>query len=151
MRFAFSALGNLSEKVGQSLNKEQGLKNLSTAIRAENGRVILDQLSTGLGTLGDLSLGGSYGIDGAMDFSGSLLLSPAQTKNLMESGGLVGSIAGLLGGKNADRISLPLTVGGSLKKPKLNVDYSSLTRDATESLKDDLKEDLGKKLKGFLK
>ncbi|MBU8870059.1 MAG: AsmA family protein [Gemmatimonadales bacterium] len=151
----YTALSALADKVGQTLQQEQGLKNLSTSIRAENGKVILEKLRTGLGSFGDLTLGGSYGLDGAMDFKGSLLLSSGQTRKLLESGGLIGKMAGLLGGQNPDRIALPLSVSGFLKHPKMKIDYSALTKEAKENLqedlKEDLKEDLGKKLKGLFK
>jgi len=151
--FAYEALSKLAARGGQSFGAEQGLKNLKTSIRAEKGRVILDGLKTSLGSLGDVTLNGSYGFAGDLDFSGTLLLSQAQTRKLMESEGLVGKVAELLGGGGGgvDRLTLPLTVGGQLTKPSLKVDYTALTEAAARNLKNDLRKDAEEKVGGKLR
>ena len=150
--FVDSALGSLAGKVGQKLDKEQALKNLTTLIKVENGRVGLDQFQTKLGSFGDLSLGGSYSFTGDLDYKGSILLSKDQTARLYATGGLAGSVARMFGDKS-ERMRLPLTVGGTLTSPKMGLDYTELTNNlksqATDQLKDDLKDELGKKLKGL--
>lgn len=164
--FAFDAMSGLASKMGQTLEQEQGLKNLTTAIRVESGRVILDGLKAGLGTLGDVTLSGSYGFAGDLQFGGSLLLTKDRTTKLLQSEGLVGKMAQLLGAGQTDRLALPLTVGGTLTKPSLKVDYSALTsaaaanakgqadqkmQDERERLEREAKEKLGGKLKDLLK
>jgi hypothetical protein len=56
-------------------------------------------------------------------------------------------------GDKSERMSLPLTVGGTLTSPKMGLDYTELTNNlksqATDQLKDDLKDELDKKLKGL--
>ena len=151
-QFVDSALGSLAAKLGGKLDKEQALKDLTTLIKVENGRVGLDQFKTKLGSLGDLSLGGSYGFDGDLDYKGSILLSKDQTARLYASGGLVGSVAGMFGDKS-ERLRLPLTVGGTMTSPRMGIDYSEMTRNIESQLsnkvKDDLKDELNKKLKGL--
>lgn len=165
--FAYDAMNSLASKMGQTLEPQQGLKNLSTAIRVENGRVILDGLKTGLGTLGDVTLNGSYGFAGDLEFGGSLLLTEARTQKLLESEGLVGTLAGLLGaGQDSERLALPLTVGGTLSRPTLQVDYAALTnaaaasakaqaqqklQDEKDKLQQEAKDKLGGKLKDLFK
>jgi len=150
--FVDSALGSLADKVGQKLDKEQTLKDLTTLIKVENGRVGLDQFKTKLGSFGDLSLGGSYSFTGDLDYKGSILLSKDQTARLYASGGLAGSVARMFGDKS-ERLNLPLTVGGSLTSPKMGLDYTELTNNlksqVTDQVTDDLKDEVSKKLKGL--
>ena len=151
--FVASALGSLADKVGQKLDKEQTLKDLTTLIKVENGRVGLDQFKTKLGSFGDLSLGGSYSFTGDLDYRGSILLSKDQTARLYASGGLAGSVARMFGDKS-ERLSLPLTVGGTLTSPQMGLDYTELTNNLksqiTDQVKDDLKDEVSNKLKELL-
>ncbi len=150
--FVASALGSLADKVGQKLDKEQTLKDLTTLIKVENGRVGLDQFKTKLGSFGDLSLGGSYGFTGDLEYTGAILLSKEQTARLYASGGLVGSVAGMFGDKS-ERLSLPLTVGGTMTSPRMGIDYTELTSNLksqlSDQVKDDLKDEVSRKLKGL--
>jgi hypothetical protein len=150
--FVDSALGSLAEKVGQKLDKEQTLKDLTTLIKVENGRVGLDQFKTKLGSFGDLSLGGFYSFAGDLEYKGSILMSKDQTARLYASGGLAGSVASMFGDKS-ERLSLPLTVGGTMTSPKMGLDYTELTNNlksqVTDQVKDDLKDEVSKKLKGL--
>lgn len=146
--FVTSALGSLAAQTGQKLDKEQTLKDLTTLLKVQDGRVGVDQFKTRLGQFGDLSLGGSYGFAGDLEYSGSLLLSKEQTAKLYASGGLAGSIAQLFGDK-AERLRLPISVDGTMKKPRLNIDYTELTNNLKSQAQDDLKEELGNKLKGL--
>lgn len=147
-QFVDSALGSLAAKAGQKLDREQGLKDLSTLIKVENGRVGLNDLTTKLGSFGDLTLGGSYGFAGDLQYNGSILLTKEQTTSLYSSGGLVGSVANLFGNK-AERLRLPISVGGTMTSPKMDIDYSELTDNLRSQLNDDLKEEVGRKLKGL--
>jgi len=147
--FVTSALGSLAEKTGRKLEKEQTLKDLSTLVKVENGRVGLDQFQTRLGNFGDLSLGGSYGFNGDLEYAGSLLLSKEETARLYAGGGLAGSVAQLFGDK-AERLRLPLSVGGTMKKPRLNIDYTELTNNLQSQAQDSLKDEVENKLKGLL-
>lgn len=150
--FVDSALGSLADKAGQKLDKEQALKDLTTLIKVEDGRVGLDKFTTRLGSFGDVSLGGSYGFTGDLDYQGSILLSKDQTARLYASGGLVGSVANLFGDKS-ERLRLPLSVGGTLTSPTMGLDYSELTDNLKSQLsnqvEDDLKDEVNKKLKGL--
>ncbi|MEA3297562.1 MAG: AsmA-like C-terminal region-containing protein, partial [candidate division Zixibacteria bacterium] len=132
----YSAINSLASKTGQSFEKEQPLKNLTTNIVVKDGRVSADKLSTSLANLGDLELGGSYGFDGSLDYKGSVLLSQAWTDKLLSQGNLAGGLAALFTDKSSPRIRLPLTITGTMDKPSLNIDYSSMTKNLGENLKD---------------
>lgn len=151
-QFVDSALGSLAAKVGQKLDKEQDLKDLTTLIKVENGRVGLDQFKTKLGSFGDLSLGGSYGFAGDLAYKGAILLSKEQTARLYASGGLAGSVANLFGDKS-ERLRLPITVDGTMAGPRMGIDYTELTDNLksqlTDELQDDLKDEVSEKLKGL--
>jgi hypothetical protein len=146
--FVNSALGGLAAKAGQSFDKEQTLKDLTTLITVENGRVGLNQFKTRLGKWGDLSLDGSYGFTGDLQYKGAILLTKEQTAALYASGGLVGDVANLLGNK-AERLNLPLSVEGTMTSPTMDVDYTELTNNLKGQLQGDLKDEVGKKLKGL--
>jgi hypothetical protein len=150
--FVAASLGSLAAQVGQSFDQEQALKDLTTLIKVENGRVGLDQLTTRLGSFGDLTLTGSYGFTGDLDYRGALLLTKEQTAKLYASGGLSGSVASLFGNK-AERLALPLAVSGTLTRPQMDLDYSELTNNLKSQLQDEvtdgLKDQVDKKLKGL--
>jgi hypothetical protein len=145
--FAASSLGELAARAGADLDREQALRNLTTAIRVSDGRVALDRLRTRLGNVGDLSLEGSYGFAGDLAYGGALLLSEQTTSELLAGSGLVGD---LLGSHAPKRLSLPLSLDGSLQAPRLAVDYTALTeelgREATEEATDKLKDLIRRKL-----
>ena len=145
-------LGYSGGGVGQSLDKEQALKDLTTLIKVEDGRVGLESFQSKLGNFGDLTLGGSYGFDGGLDYQGALLLTKEQTARLYATGGLTGSVARLFGDK-AERLRLPLTVEGTMTRPQMQLDFSELTNNLKSQLQrdsDDSKDKLDKKLKGLL-
>ncbi|MCP4571703.1 MAG: AsmA family protein [bacterium] len=142
--FVHDGLDGLAQRFGGNLEPEQALRDLATAIRVENGRIILDDLKTSLGELGDLQLGGSYGLGGDLDYAGTLLLSESNTRGLLAAG-VAGDVARLLGADRTERLALPLRVDGSFASPRFGLDYSALTQDAADSLADEAK----KKLKGL--
>jgi hypothetical protein len=130
----YSAMSKLADAAGQSFGKEQPLKNLKTNIDVKDGKVRLDKLGTALGNLGDLSLDGYYGFDGALAYQGSILLSEEWTRDLLSKGGVVGGLAGLVNDKSVNRIKLPLSVGGTTDKPEVTIDYASILKNAKEGL-----------------
>ncbi|MFH1372730.1 MAG: AsmA family protein [bacterium] len=142
-----SAIAGLAQQAGQSFEKEQILKSLKTKISVQDGRVILDNLKTGVGKLGDLELGGYYAFDGGIQYRGSLLLSREWTEQLMSQGGLVSGLAGLFADKSVERIKLPLAIDGTVDKPAVNLDFSAMG----QNLGDDLTKDAGNLLKGLFK
>ncbi|MBN1212431.1 MAG: AsmA family protein [candidate division Zixibacteria bacterium] len=143
----YSLISGLAEKAGQTFDKEQALKNLKSNIIVKDGKVYLDNLKTKLGNLGDMELGGYYGFNDEINYTGSILLSEATTKDLMSKGGLLGGLAGILSDKTTTRLKLPLKLVGTVDKPKAEIDYSSLTEKAGENLKDDAKNLLNGLLK----
>ncbi|MDX9857383.1 MAG: AsmA family protein [candidate division Zixibacteria bacterium] len=143
---AVYAIGRkLAEAVHESFEEEQSLKNLASKIRVENGRVVADNLTTRIDKFGDVSLGGSYGFDGGIDYNGKITLSEAATRKAMS--GLGKTLSGLLGGSSVDRLTLPFNMGGSIDKPDFDLDLSPLTKKAGENL---LKEGADQ-LKGLIK
>ncbi|UCG60578.1 MAG: AsmA family protein [Candidatus Zixiibacteriota bacterium] len=144
----YSLLNELAEQAGQSFNNEQALKDLKTNILVKDGRVGLDKLKTKLGKVGDVELGGFYGLlSNEIDFSGTILLSEEWTQKLFSQKGLLSGLAGLLTDKSVNRVKLPIAFGGTPNKPEFKIDYDALT----ESLGDDLKKDAGDLLKNLFK
>jgi hypothetical protein len=128
----------LASKVGESLQEDQTLRNLSTKIEVRDGKLFLDDLNTRIDRLGDLKLGGGVGIlNQNLEFAATLLLSEDVSKRLAS-----GSLLGLLGG-SSQRIELPLTVGGTVAKPDVSINMDKLTQDAGKNLL----KGLGDKLK----
>ena len=68
------------------------------------------------------------------NYSGTILLSEETTSQLMAKSGLVGSLANIFSNKTSKRLELPLTIGGTFDKPKIEIDYSALTKSAGENL-----------------
>lgn len=148
--FVKSSLGSLAAQVGQKFDREQTLKDLTTLIKVEDGRVGLDQFKTKLGSFGDLNLGGSYGFAGDLEYQGSILLTKDQTARLYASGGLVGSVVSKLGA-DAERLNLPISVGGTMTSPKMNIDYSELTSNLQDQIQEEVTEGLVDEVENRLK
>ena len=141
----FTNIRTLAAKAGQSFDKEQPLKNLSTKIKVEDGKVSFDGLKTRLGTLGDLNVSGFYSFDGDISYSGGLQLSESATSKLLSSGGLLSGLSGILTDKSVKRIKLPIVIRGTMSHPKLDIDYSAIK----DNVKQDLTEQAGGLLKGL--
>jgi hypothetical protein len=137
----YEALSRLAGQLGQSLDQEQALRDLATHISVQDGRVALENLTTGLGQLGDLTLGGSYAFSGELDYSGSLLLSEQQTARLF-SGGVMGELGKLLGEEKPQRLALPLSVTGWRTDPHVKLDLAAVT----EELQQGVAREQGRKL-----
>ncbi|MFH1688183.1 MAG: AsmA family protein [bacterium] len=129
-----SAISTLAEKVGESFSENQTLRNLSTKVQVINGRVHLNDLVTSLGELGDVTLAGSYGFDGSLDYGGSLLLSTAWSEKLMAQGGVGGVIGRLFSDSKTERIRLPVKVSRTIGNPQVELDYNALSKQAGEKL-----------------
>ena len=143
----YSTLSSLAGKVGDSFDKEQALKDVSTAIKVQDGKVMLDQMTSSLGNVGDVSMDGFYSFAGDISYTGSILLSKDQTQKLLSKGSLLGGLVGILSDKSIDRIRLPLKVSGTIDKPKVEIDFSALSKDVGKNAT----EEAGNLLKGLLK
>jgi len=128
---ANSLLSNLAEKTGQTFEKEQTLKNLTSNITVKDGKVHLDNMKTKLGNIGDMEIGGYYGFNNEINYSIGILLSEELTKKLVPQSGLFGN---LLSGDKNKRINLPVIARGTIDNPVLDIDYSALTKDLGENL-----------------
>ncbi len=150
-----SALNKLAGQVGQSLNQEQVLRDLTTRISVENGRVALSAFTTSMGQFGDVTVDGSYGFNGDLDYTGRILLTEAETSRLFAGGGLLGELGKLLGSQRPARLELPLSVGGTRAAPKMKLDMATVTNDLQKrvvkeqgrKLEDEAKSKLGDLLK----
>ncbi|HUV31162.1 MAG TPA: AsmA family protein [Acidobacteriota bacterium] len=143
----YKLISGLADKAGQSFSEEQPIKNLGTDILVKDGKIVLDNLKTRLTQVGDIEIGGFYGFDGSIGYSGSLLLSQEVTEKLVSKGGLLGGLAGLLTDKTTARLALPLKISGTADSPKAELDYSALTKTAG----DDLGKKAGNLLEDLLK
>lgn len=124
----YQAMNQLSSARGQTLPTEQALRDLATHINVENGRVGLDKLTTRIGRFGDLTVEGYYGFNGDLDYSGTILLTKAETDSLFSIGAMK-ELAKLLGTQRPERLALPLSVGGTRTDPKVKLDLGSVTSD----------------------
>ena len=130
-------LNFITKRLKLSFDKEQTIRNLSSKITVKDGKVGLDNLKTSLGVIGDLEIGGFYGFDGELDYKGSILLSKEQTKKIMSElskNSLLGGLAGLLNNKSVERIRLPIKLGGTVDKPKPEIDMTALAGNAGKNL-----------------
>ena len=143
----FNTMKTLSETIGSGFEKEQYLKNARSKITVSNGKVMLDTMTTKLGSLGDLLLGGNYSFKNEVAYSGVLILSKDASAKLRSNKGFMGAISGILTDQTSERINLPLMVTGTIDNPDLKIDYSSLTKEAKKELLDNV----GDKFKDLFK
>ncbi|MFQ6007441.1 MAG: AsmA family protein [Candidatus Zixiibacteriota bacterium] len=144
----YSVIAGLAKKVGQTFEREQPLKGLNTNILVQNGKVRVDKLKARIDKAGDLELDGFYSFNGDIGYNGSILLSREWTQRLLSQGGLLSGLAGVLTDKSAERIKLPIAIGGTIDKPSVSFDYTALSKNAQDNLKKqagDLLKDLFKK------
>ncbi|MDZ4723490.1 MAG: AsmA family protein [candidate division Zixibacteria bacterium] len=129
-----STFNSLADKLGIAFDKEQALKDLSTLIKVEDGKVQVSNLKTTLGSLGNVSIGGFYGFDGQIGYTGTIDLSREAAESLSSRGGVLGGLASVLKNKETASIRLPLKIGGTLDKPVVAIDYNALTNSLKEGL-----------------
>ncbi len=150
----YQTLNTLASQAGQTLDHEQALRDLATHITVENGRVGLNALTTRLGQFGDVTFDGYYGFNGDLSYNGTVLLTAQQTDELFRHG-VLGELAKLLGAERPERLSLPLSVGGTRDDPKVKLDLSAVTddlqkraaREQGRKLEEEAKNKLGDLLK----
>ncbi len=143
----FQSMKSLAENLGNGFEKEQYLKNARSKITVNDGKVMLDTMTTKLGNMGDLLLNGHYSFKNDVAYNGVLILSKEASEKLRSNKGFLKAISGILTDKENDRVSLPLMVTGTIEKPVFKIDYSSLTNAA----KEDLLDGVGDKLKDLFK
>ncbi len=142
-----STISSLASKMGESFDSEQTIKQLATNVSVKDGKVLLDDLQTKLGTVGDITIGGAYSFSGELDYRGSILLSKNWTEKLLSKEGLVGGLTNFFSDKSVERVRLPIVIGGTSDDPKMDIDYSVLT----EALGDNVKDKAENLLKGLFK
>ena len=148
------ALSKLATETGGSFDKEQALRDLATHIKVANGRVGLEGLQTRLGTFADVSVGGWYAFNGELSYEGSLQLTKSETDRIFANGAMA-EVARLLGTRRPERLTLPLSVGGTRSDPKVKVDVGTVLGDLQKAvvkeqgdkLQDEAKTKLGDLLK----
>lgn len=141
----YQTLNNIAKFANESLDKEQALKDLATKIEVKDGKVFLNDLSTELGDLGELTIGGYYGFDGGLDYNGSILLSDKYSSKLLGGSGLGGQLGNLLGGAKEKRIRLPLTIGGNIDNPSVSLDMDKMKEQMGKNLFESVSDKLLKK------
>jgi len=122
-----SSFSELATKLGKSLDKEQPLRDLASGVIVRNGRVFTDSLLSRLGNVGDMSLIGSYGFDESLDYNGSVMLSDVSANQL-------GGLGKLLGQKETRKMRVPFTITGTIRSPKVEIDYTALGKQVGENL-----------------
>ncbi|UCD62763.1 MAG: hypothetical protein JSW34_08330, partial [Candidatus Zixiibacteriota bacterium] len=131
----YTLFSNLSSRIGQPFDKEQPLKDLLTNITVEDGKVSFDKLTTRLGNIGELELGGFYSFSGDLSGNGSILLSKEYSQKLVSQ--LGGTLGGLLTDRSVDRVKLPFPVGGTIDNPTISIDYQAVAKNLGENLLQD--------------
>ncbi|MEK7774295.1 MAG: AsmA-like C-terminal region-containing protein [Candidatus Zixiibacteriota bacterium] len=144
--FALDAIRSVATKFGKDVGTEHSLKGLASNIAVKDGMVSFDNLKTVIGDIGDLELTGGYKFAGGLSYSGTVLLSREWSEKLLKSG-LAGGLAGLFTESSTERIKLPLSIGGTMEKPSLTVDYAGIAK----NLKSSLKNEAGNLLEGLFK
>jgi uncharacterized protein involved in outer membrane biogenesis len=152
----YEALNSLAARAGGSFDQEQVLRDLATHIKVENGRVGLNDLTTRLGRVADVTVGGWYSFTGNLEYHGSLLLTEAQTNEIFARGAML-ELANLLGSQRPARLELPMSVGGTRSDPKVKIDIGAVLGDLQEAalkeqgnkLEEEAKSKLGDLLKGW--
>ena len=142
-----STVSGLAEKLGESFDKEQTIKQLATKLLVKDGKVILDNLTTKLGVIGEVTVGGAYSFTGDLNYKGSILLSKEWTRKLMSSGGMLGGLTGLFSDKSVEQVRLPIVIAGTADSPQMDIDYSALG----EAMGDKVKDKAQNLLKGLIK
>lgn len=139
-------LTTLSGRLGRPFNGEERLQNLAGTVRTAGERVIFDGLTAEIPDLGALSLAGSYGFAGDLDFHGELLLTEAHSSRLLSAGGsgLLDRLRGALGRPErvTPRLKLPVRIGGAFTRPEASVDFGALGRSAGQEVADGLRDQL---------
>ncbi len=83
----------------------------------------------------DLDGGGSFGLDGSLDFRLDARLSTEVTTALVAKAGSLGNLVG-----GSGRLRIPIEISGTLDDPRVGVDLDNLVKEeAKERLKDKLK------------
>jgi len=147
------ALNSLAAKAGGNLDQEQVLRDLATHVKVENGRVGLNALTTRLGHFADVTVDGWYAFSGELEYHGTLLLTAEQTNAIFDQGGAMAELNKLLGSQRPERLTLPVSVGGTRTDPKVKVDLGAVLGDLQKAaLKEqgDKLEDEGKRKLGDL-
>lgn len=145
-------LNTLALKLGRTFDSEEMLKDLAGPVKVSGERVILERFTSELPGLGALSIGGSYGFTGDLDFRGELLLTEENSRKLLgpAGSGLTGAIGNILGKKEpatVPRLKLPVVIGGAFTKPEVALDFSAMARARGQETVDELKG----KLEGIFK
>ncbi|MBU1072463.1 hypothetical protein KKG45_04375, partial [bacterium] len=136
-------LNTLAVKLGRTFDKEEKLKDMAGTVKVAGERVHFDRFTSEMPGLGALTIGGSYGFAGDLDFRGDLLLTEENSRKLLRSttGGLPGALGNILGKKDqaVPRLRLPVKIGGAFTRPDVALDFSALAETAGQEVVDELK------------
>lgn len=135
---SYQAVNAIASSLSLKFDQEQAVRSLATKIVVKDGKVGMDNLKTSLGVVGDIELGGFYDFGGAIEYKGTVLLSPEYTKKVMSfmtKGDVLGGLSGIFTDKSVERMKLPLLIEGTVDDPKVKVDMALLGKTAGENLK----------------
>jgi len=144
----YTALNKLAESTGNNFSESETIRDLVSNIKVADGKVKLDAFSTSLGNMGDITVDGFYSFTGDLNYNGSILLSKDWSRSLLSKGGVLGGLSNIFSEKSTERIKLPLSIGGSVDKPSVKLDASSVLKDAKDNLIKEGSKDLLKNLIG---
>lgn len=131
----YNIISQLAKQTGQSFAKEQSLRNLQTDYVVKDGKVNTGDFKTSLGNIGDIRIGGFYGFDSTLNYTGEILLTPELSKQLLGTKGVGGLLGGLLSSGNNDRMVIPLIIDGTTEHPNARLNWDILGEKAAGNLK----------------
>jgi hypothetical protein len=135
----YPIMAKVSEFTGLDEFHQIDFKNWSNAFTVSDGRINIKDLK--INSLNsDLTVNGSQGFDGALNYSMGLKL-PASVSDRLKVGGAGGQVLNLLKDKDG-RIVLNLLVVGILNKPSVGLD----TKEQQKQLENMARQQIGNKL-----
>jgi AsmA protein len=134
---------------GKGVGKDETpFESLRGSFAIGGGKAVTNDLALSSADL-DMTAQGAVGLDGALDLKAAPSFSVNATKGMVQKTPKIGDLVDSKG-----RLTLHLTVKGSLAAPSIMLDLSAQTRETREKLKnkaeDKAKEKLRDRLKGLL-
>ncbi len=138
----------LAEFTGATHLKEVDFKDWSNAFSIANGRCNIKDLKINAGGTA-LTVDGSQGLDGSMDFALTVKLPPEESSKI-NLPGVAGNLVQFFKDKDG-RLTLPFRVGGMTNSPTLQLNTAAQEEMAKKALKEKTQDQLKNKLEEGLK
>ncbi|HVP36981.1 MAG TPA: AsmA family protein [Terriglobales bacterium] len=140
-------LNQVSSYLKMNESKEEKIRTLTNSFKVNNGRVFFEDFQA-LTTSGDWKATGSVGLDGSLDYTVNLVLSPELSSRIN-----LGDLTKFFQDENG-RTVLDFKIEGNAKSPKFSISTARAEKKFQQQLqqqKDKATEDLKKKAGDLLK